>query len=130
MLIRSIIIREAGTHIEVPNADGTPHTPYSFMPNEKGDHVASVKDKAHIARLLSITEGYEFYAAEPGDEDPTAVPAPKRGRPPKAPALPDDSHLSAADKQVVADEAKAEATFQAEQKAEDPLAPLQATPGA
>lgn len=58
MIIESIIKRDPPTEIDL---DGTV---YKFKPDEHGRHVADVTDKRHIARLLSITEGYQL----PGDE--------------------------------------------------------------
>lgn len=58
MKIESIIKRNPPTEIEL---DGTV---YKFQPDEHGRHVAEVTDKRHIARLLSIAEGYQL----PGDE--------------------------------------------------------------
>lgn len=44
---------------------------YNFLPidpeNADSPKVASVKNAEHIARLLSISEGYKFFAAEDGD---------------------------------------------------------------
>lgn len=53
---------------------------YHFRPidptDAKSPHIASVQDKAHIARFLSIAEGFEFYAAEDGDGEPDPVRTP------------------------------------------------------
>lgn len=54
MIIESIIKRDPPTEIEL---DGTV---YKFKPDERGRHVADVTDKHHIARLLSIPEGYQL----------------------------------------------------------------------
>jgi hypothetical protein len=44
---------------------------YNFLPldpeNPDSPKVASVNNDEHIARLLSISEGYKFFKAEPGD---------------------------------------------------------------
>jgi hypothetical protein len=39
-------------------------TRYAFVPNDDGDYVAEVEDKAHIERFLSIPEGYGVYSAD------------------------------------------------------------------
>lgn len=54
MKIESIIKRDPPTEIDL---DGTV---YKFKPDEHGRHVAEVTDKHHIARLLSISEGYQL----------------------------------------------------------------------
>jgi hypothetical protein len=55
------------TPIELPNGDGT-FKRYFFRPGdpsvEGSEHVADVTDKAHIARLLQITEGYYIAHAD------------------------------------------------------------------
>jgi len=121
MLIRSIIVRGGGTFITMPNADGSPDTEYAFKPNAKGDHVASVKDLAHMIRLLSITEGFAFYEAEPGDSKAANTPTP------------------ANETQTIADEAAEKLDAKPEPRrgrppkpapVDDPLAPLQAITGA
>lgn len=62
MMIRSLIERPGGSRIDLNGKI------YHFRPIEpNGPHVAEVIDKAHVKRLLSITEGYE---AEIGDEEP------------------------------------------------------------
>lgn len=84
--------------IELPNGDGTFKT-YFFRPIDPSvdgsEHVADVIDKAHIARLLTITEGYyianadgllDAAAAAATIKPPTApIPQPE---PPAAPAAP------------------------------------------
>lgn len=59
MKIESIIKRDPPTEIDL---DGTV---YKFKPDEHGRHVAEVTDKHHIARLLSISEGYQLADDEP-----------------------------------------------------------------
>lgn len=82
--------RKGGTDITL---DGKT---YEFRPIDPSDkespHVASIKDKAHIARLLSIPEGYEFYAPEEGDAAPAAsVTAPEPEPAPEPTPEPDDT---------------------------------------
>jgi len=64
MNIESIILRDGGTHVPM----GT--TSYHFAPQPDGAHVAAVEDDAHIARFLSIPEGFRMY--RPGQ--PAAAP--------------------------------------------------------
>lgn len=66
MLIESILRRDPPTEIVLGD------TTYKFKPDDKGRHVAEVTDKHHVARLLSISEGYQL---ADGDEDklPKAV---------------------------------------------------------
>lgn len=59
MKIESIIKRDPPTEIDL---DGTI---YKFKPDAHGRHVAEVTDKHHIARLLSISEGYQLADDEP-----------------------------------------------------------------
>lgn len=53
--------------VELPNADGT-FTKYYFTPFDPGnpasEHVCDITDKAHIGRLLGITEGYYISDAQ------------------------------------------------------------------
>jgi hypothetical protein len=55
---------------------------YNFLPldpeSPDSPKVASVKNDEHIARLLSISEGYKFFKAEPGDSDNAAKEDPVR----------------------------------------------------
>ena len=55
MLIRCLLIRKGGSHIDIENKT------YHFMPNEKGHYVAEVSDKKHIACFLRVPEAYEVY---------------------------------------------------------------------
>lgn len=87
MLIESRIRRERkgvqGSNISFPGGVN-----YRFAPNTEltdGDetaHVCEVKDKAHIQRLLSITEGFCIYgsddqpAVETEEEEPEQGPSP------------------------------------------------------
>ena len=89
MKIESIIKRDPPTEIDL---DGTV---YKFQPDKHGRHVAEVTDKHHIARLLSISEGYQLADDEPL---PQAVQAElqreveERANPMSQPVLtPDDS---------------------------------------
>lgn len=59
MKIESIIKRDPPTEIDL---DGIV---YKFQPDKHGRHVAEVTDKHHIARLLSISEGYQLADDEP-----------------------------------------------------------------
>lgn len=51
---------------------------YHFLPldpeNPDSPKVASVQDDEHIARLLSISEGYKFFKAEEGDDAAVRTP--------------------------------------------------------
>lgn len=66
MKIESIIKRDPPTEILLGD------TAYKFVPDSNGRHVCEVTDKAHIARLLSIAEGFQI----PDDEE-----APKNSAP-------------------------------------------------
>ncbi|MDF3073459.1 MAG: hypothetical protein K0S54_1126 [Alphaproteobacteria bacterium] len=57
--------REGGTHVELGKID------YHFAPLADGAHVADVQDDEHVARFLSIPEGYRIYK---GGEKPVAAP--------------------------------------------------------
>lgn len=54
MKIESIIKRNPPTEVVLGD------TTYKFQPDDQGRHVAEVTDKHHIARLLSITEGFQL----------------------------------------------------------------------
>lgn len=57
MKIACILLREGGTKVQLNDPD----IEYHFKPDTvTGQHVAEVKEKSHIKRLLSITEGYEL----------------------------------------------------------------------
>lgn len=66
MKIESIIKRDPPTEVLLGD------TAYKFQPDSKGRHVCEVTDKAHIARLLSIAEGFQI----PDDEDAPKVAIP------------------------------------------------------
>lgn len=66
MKIESIIKRDPPTEVLLGD------TAYKFQPDSKGRHVCDVTDKAHIARLLSIAEGFQI----PYDEDAPKVDVP------------------------------------------------------
>ena len=97
MLIESRIRRNRkgvlGTDVNFPGG-----VSYRFAPNPdltEGDpnaHVCEIEDKAHIQRLLSITEGYCIYGA---DEQPAVEP--EEDEPDLGPAPPDDSGPDADD---------------------------------
>jgi hypothetical protein len=71
MLIRSKIERKGGTFVTLDK------TEYHFKPAKAGDpHIATVEDQAHIARFLSITEGYQFHGVSDGDGDDDKASAP------------------------------------------------------
>lgn len=59
MKVESIIRRDGGTKVVLGA------TEYHFAPDATGKHVCEVKDRAHIARFLSIAEGYQL----PDEED-------------------------------------------------------------
>lgn len=65
MKIESIIKRDPPTEIVLGD------TTYKFKPDDKGRHVAEVTDKHHIARLLSISEGFQL--ADDGEKLPKSV---------------------------------------------------------
>lgn len=54
MKIESIIKRDPPTEVVLGD------TTYKFTPDDEGRHVAEVTDKHHIARLLSISEGFQL----------------------------------------------------------------------
>jgi len=54
MKIESIIKRDPPTEVVLGD------TTYKFKPDDEGRHVAEVTDKHHIARLLSIVEGFQL----------------------------------------------------------------------
>lgn len=60
MLIECKLKRQGGSHITMK--DGTV---YHFAPDKTGKHVCDVRNKEHVARLLSISEGYEVVMDEP-----------------------------------------------------------------
>lgn len=76
MKILSKIKRNGGSDVTL--GDKT----YHFRPIDPEDaaspHIASVSDKTHIARLLSIPEGFEFFAAEESDDSGEAPKDPVR----------------------------------------------------
>lgn len=59
MKIESIIKRDPPTEVVLGDISGK-LTTYKFQPDDQGRHVAEVTDKHHIARLLSIVEGYQL----------------------------------------------------------------------
>lgn len=58
MKIESIIKRDPPTEVVLGD------TTYKFQPDDQGRHVAEVTDKHHIARLLSIVEGFQLADGE------------------------------------------------------------------
>lgn len=58
MKIESIIKRDPPTEVVLGD------TTYKFKPDDQGKHVAEVTDKHHIARLLSIVEGFQLADGE------------------------------------------------------------------
>lgn len=75
MKIESIIKRDPPTEVVLGD------TTYKFQPDSEGRHVVEVTDNAHIARLLSIADGFRI----PGDTTTAAAPAPEQA-PAPAPA--------------------------------------------
>lgn len=67
--IESIIKRDPPTHITLGNKH------YQFEVDEHGRHVCELTDQAHIARLLSISEGYRL-ALDGAEPAPVEVPQP------------------------------------------------------
>jgi hypothetical protein len=65
--IESIIKRPGGTHVPFDQTRRWPAARYHFKPQEgageDAPHVADVPNEAHIARLLSITEGFRPFLA-------------------------------------------------------------------
>jgi len=55
MLVASKRLRPGGSVIDIDGVE------YHFVVLTNGAHVCDVTDKDHIARLLSITEGFEVY---------------------------------------------------------------------
>lgn len=66
MLIQSKLKREGGTIVVLGD------TEYHFKDDGKGNHVCKVDDEAHIARFLSITEGYHEAGKKAGKQSPPA----------------------------------------------------------
>lgn len=66
MKIECILKRSGGTRAEIGGIE------YHFAPQPDGAHVADVNEKGHIARFLSMPEGYAVYMpkAEPEDQSP------------------------------------------------------------
>ena len=64
MTIKCLLKREGGTKVDIDGVE------YHFAPNEDGDHVCEVSNKKHIARFLSIPEGYEIHGSD-DDSDQT-----------------------------------------------------------
>lgn len=58
MKIESIIKRDPPTEVVLGD------TTYKFKPDDQGKHVAEVTDKHHIARFLSIVEGFQLADGE------------------------------------------------------------------
>ncbi|EBQ8762737.1 hypothetical protein BKM35_22140 [Salmonella enterica] len=54
MKVESILKRKDGTKLSLGGTD------YHFKPDDQGRHVAIVKNQAHLAKLLSIPEGYRL----------------------------------------------------------------------
>lgn len=72
MLIRCKIERDNGIPVNNGSASrpgtrvtfGAKHeVAYDFAPNKHGHHVCDVENKEHVAKFLSIPEGYEVYEA-------------------------------------------------------------------
>ncbi|OQC35748.1 MAG: hypothetical protein BWX64_02330 [Acidobacteria bacterium ADurb.Bin051] len=60
MLIQSIIVRQPdGTRVPMPNRSGG-ETLYHFTGPKDGPHVCDVTDDDHIARFLSIPDGFRL----------------------------------------------------------------------
>lgn len=64
MKIECILKRQGGTRAEIGGIE------YHFAPQADGAHVADVKDKAHIARFLSMPEGYAVYDPDGAASEP------------------------------------------------------------
>lgn len=73
MLIESIIRRPGGTRVTLDDKD------YHFRPDVHDRHVADVKVQAHVARFLSIVEGFR-----PVLNDASAASAQQQTLPPPA----------------------------------------------
>ena len=65
MKIESIIKRTPPTEVVLGD------TTYKFQPDDQGRHVAEVTETSHIARLLSISEGFKL--ADDGEKLPKSV---------------------------------------------------------
>jgi hypothetical protein len=72
MLIESKLKREGGTLVTLGEEE------YHFQDNGKGNHVCEVKDEAHIAKFLSIKEGYFEHGKKPAKE-PVVIPVDDKG---------------------------------------------------
>lgn len=70
MLIESLIRREGGTTISMPNGKGEDDTEYHFAPSRAsaGAHVCDVTKKAHLQRFLGIAEGFAIFDADESDK--------------------------------------------------------------
>jgi hypothetical protein len=66
--LRCKIEREGGTVVRIDETD------YHFLPNNKGDHVCFVADKAHASRFLAVPEAYELYSKLESVESGGAAP--------------------------------------------------------
>lgn len=75
MKIESIIRREGGSKVRLGSRE------YRFQPDDKGRHVAEVKDKAHVERLLSIKEGYRALDGKQPDKVPATSVKPDDAKP-------------------------------------------------
>jgi hypothetical protein len=71
MKIQSLIKRKNGSKILLGS------TTYEFKPDAEGNHVCEVTDKAHIQRLLAITEGYVEHGKQPKAKEVKAEKAPE-----------------------------------------------------
>lgn len=75
MKVESILKRKNGTKLSLGGVD------YHFMPDDKGRHVAIVINEAHLAKLLSIPEGYRLVlddeAHNQQEPAPVIIPAPE-----------------------------------------------------
>lgn len=80
MLIRCLQKRKGGSNITMAD-----NTVIAFRPDENDDHVALVKDPAHIQRLLSITEGYVIHTGPVADVEPVTDPVDKEPAPSQEP---------------------------------------------
>lgn len=71
MKIQSLIKRKNGSKILIGE------TTYDFQPDADGNHVCEVTDKAHIERLLAVTEGFVEAGKKPKQKEPEQVKAPE-----------------------------------------------------
>lgn len=84
MKIESILRRPGGTFVTLDDVT------YHFAPDERGRHVAEVTRQTHIARFLSITEGYRLALGETPEQEEARIKAEQEKREAEAAAREED----------------------------------------